>query len=157
MKKELIAFAGGFVVGFGIGYGVSYILTKKKYEKIAEKEIEEAKEFYSGEWSNVIHKDPPATLLEKAQNGEIDADEIHIGIANNRGGLSEAKNTVDYTKYYAKKKEGEPYDPAEHEYPSEEDIEETMEDHFTEGKRMTEEAKEIGNYIIAVTPESCRR
>lgn len=46
-NKKLLVNAGVFVAGAGIGFGVGYLVFKKKYQAIAESEIESVREAYA--------------------------------------------------------------------------------------------------------------
>lgn len=75
-KQQLLIHGGVLVVGAGIGFGTGYLVFKKKFQKLAEEEIESVREAYRknaepkpdlGELASKLFKDEGITLQETAQ------------------------------------------------------------------------------------------
>lgn len=130
--KEPLIFLGGAAVGFL----AARIFLKKKYEKITDREIENAKSFYSQVVISEYTSDEPK---EKEVESVPDRKENLYS--------SSGEKYVDYTKFYNRKT----VDPAEEESPREDDPEE--EEEFRAGERLTERANsEFG--IRYISPDA---
>lgn len=114
--REPIIFAGGLFIG---GFG-SWIIARNHFDKIAKKEIEEAKAFYS----QVVvsgYISTPDELRENSseESGEDRKDENKVRIEKHPGHHQREERYIDYGAFYPKKEKKVVVDPAEKESPKE--------------------------------------
>lgn len=86
-KQQLIINGGIFVAGAGLGYGAGYLVYKKKYERIAEEEIESVRKAYS---KNAKPKPDLSDLVQNVKNVPVETAE---SIMADNGYNSEASET----------------------------------------------------------------
>lgn len=108
MNKGVI-FIGAFSLGAAVGVAVSWNVLKKKFEQIAQEEIDSVKEVYFGKKTE---NDPDPVESESAENEEdqelIEAREKYSKLINDRGyisysnldGDSKEKEVADVEKPY---------------------------------------------------------
>jgi len=142
MKPELMIRIG---IGFGgaaLGGLISWIAVKEYYNKKAEKEIAEARVFYSNVRIKDYVKEPSEE--EKASNSEKPRETPSEHQKSTRNAP-----VIDYTKFYRKPHTD---DPAESESPPEGelDAEEMAElNRYLDGHKMTTDADDVGIQIIS--------
>lgn len=146
MKTELLIRIGIGVGGAAAGSLITWLCIRSHYNRKAEKEISEAREFYS----NVKIRD----YIREATPEEKEAAKKE---ASNKPSEPTRASTnapvIDYTKFYNKSRVDDAEDPAESESPPEGvlDEEEMKElDRYLDGHKMTTDAMEnVGIYLIS--------
>lgn len=140
-----------FLSGAAVGGTISWIVAKRKFEKLADKEIAEAREFYI----NRIREQYGVDVRAKKSVDEKVVEEKPEGLDRvdylaKRSDIEE----IDYTAYYPnKKKPSGAVDLAEMEYPVEGDENEEESYNYRDGKRDTEELNN-NDGVELISPES---
>ena len=139
--NNLIKYLITFAIGAASGSGITYILVKKKFEKKADDEIAEMKEYYDHHaltYEELVERGRIADDGRKEEKKEEDIPQSYQSSAPKEGKLvrgSAVKRAVpiDYTVFY---KPEDDTDPAESEHPRDDD-EETQKEY--QGSVLTEE------------------
>ena len=107
MKKELLYLAGGILIGGASGASIAYILTKRKYEKKINEELDRIKEKAKNDVDqakidaiNTIAKEN--LIVKKPTVEELKEEERVLRDAYER---QPKKEPVDYSKFYSRNEE----------------------------------------------------
>lgn len=162
-KKNLLIFFGGLVTGGVVGVFGTGLYFKKKYEKMANEEIENIRQYYFSREAYIEKKRRETSEEEieekdgtSREDGPLSPEaraEIREKLKRNREWAE--KQTTNYAGIYAEKHgKEEEADPAEMEFPTEEDmIDEKSFERHQEMKDKDPElltAEEVGNIPLGV-------
>ena len=139
--NNLIKYLITFAIGAASGSGITYILVKKKFEKKADDEIAEMKEYYDHHaltYEELVARGRIADGGRKEEKKEEDIPQSYQSSAPKEGKLvrgtgSKKAVPIDYTAFY---KSEDDTDPAESEHPMDDD--EEMQKEY-QGSVLTEE------------------
>lgn len=139
--NNLIKYLVAFAIGAASGSGITYILVKKKFEKKADDEIAEMREYYDHHaltYEELVKRGRIADDGRNEEKKEEDIPQSYQSSAPKEGKLvrdHRAKKAVpiDYTTFYRPEDDT---DPAEYEHPRDDD-EETQKEY--QGEVLTKE------------------